>query len=298
MLQRLSAAGGIAGLPVSAGAAATPGEGGAATADDDGVSLGDFESGLDGWTTNGGNELSRLRDSVGVASGEHCLRVDVEGDLYPEIENNDVRDADFLSNPYLQLRAIAVAGGTDSDLTFRFRLHHAPTGTGKGAKGGPGSKGGPDAKRGNPNVATSEPKTLPQLTAQRIQWDMSGLPDAVLESARRLEIAWYLDEHEPSGKQEGRAKGAFSYEGIVLFDDVRLTDSNPTSGVVGRGQKLRQLHRNHGRLDRREVDERGEGSQRGRLVFADGAEFAYSYADREGYVEYTLDGETFELEGI
>lgn len=63
------------------------------------VVLGDFEDGLDGWTTTGTNELDRVTDDelpMGVVSGRHALVVEVDGDAHPMIENRRrVEAADF-----------------------------------------------------------------------------------------------------------------------------------------------------------------------------------------------------------
>jgi len=126
---------------------------------------------------------------------------------------------------------------------------------------------------------------------------MSEISDDILNSVRKLEITWYPEEYEPTGGAEGR-NGESDYNGIVLFDDIRLSESQPISDSTRRSQKLRELNRNHGRLDRREIEEREEGFQRGSLVFADGASFPYTYEILSDKVEYTLDGEMFELEAL
>jgi len=196
MLQRLTAVGGATsiGLFNTGSAAATPGNGHGSNQDNSNsdVLLGDFESGLDGWTTNGGNQLSRLSDSIGVANGESCLRVDINGDLYPEIENNNARDADFLNNPHLQMYVVSIARNTDSDLKFKFRLHYTPSdqsngnpsagsgnqqGSSRGGASngnGSGSQGNQSSDTGNPHVVESDLKTLPQITTTRIQWNALG----------------------------------------------------------------------------------------------------------------------------
>jgi hypothetical protein len=108
----------------------------------DTVVLGDFESGLDGWKTNGGNRLSRVSVEdrpAAVTSGEYALDVTVTGDPYPMIENKSrVKRADFVGHPYLVADvAPSQVSDTASEVTFQFRYHHnaAP------AKGGEGSSG-------------------------------------------------------------------------------------------------------------------------------------------------------------
>lgn len=280
---------------ISPKASAADGNGKAGSRDDDSVVLGDFETGLDGWTTNGGNTLNRLSEDdvpAGVVSGQHGLAVEIDGDLHPMIENEKrVMDADFANHPYLGLHVLAQAEATDSDLVFKFRLHHTATGD-----DGPSRNSSNRSK--DENVAESELKTVPQLRPNRLQWDASEFPEEVLETANRLEIVWYLDDHEPDRGHRGRSNENFDYQGVVVFDDIRLFESAPVNETRRRQQKKVNLHREHGMIVKRVFEERTEGLERGTLVFVDGTEVPYSFEVLgDGQFEYTLDGETFKPGG-
>lgn len=259
------------------------------------VVLGDFETGLDGWTTPGRTELNRIAEDdfpAGVVSGQRGLAVEIDGDTFPLIENRrQVKDADFLGHPFLRMHVIATAEKTDSDLSFRFRLHHS------GDQGG-GSTGNGSSRNKNENVVDSELKTVPQLTPTQLQWDMSELSDSMLQTAKRLEIVWYLEDHEPDGGPRGHNEGGFDYEGLAVFDDIRLLESAPRIDEAQKQQKKTALHRNHGMIVDRVFEERSEGFERGRLVFSDGHEVSYRFeVVGPARFEYTIDGDTFEIGG-
>lgn len=280
--------------------------------------LGRFDDGLDGWKTTGGNELSRVSDEempVAVTAGEYALAVEVRGDRHPLIENvRRVKNADFDERPYLLTHVIGIAEETDSDLVFRYRLHHTAspeegdgssdtgeddsTGDG-GSQGGsgPGDGGGGSGGK-DVLVEESEERRIPQLRPQHLRWNLGDVDEAKLESAKRLEIAWYLADHPPDRNQRGHARGDFEYHGTVAFDGIRLTaDVAGAEALASRDKKL-ELHRRHGMLLERNVEERREGHVRGTLVFGDGAEIPYEFEVlAEGRFRYTIDGETFALGG-
>lgn len=273
------------------------GPGGSVTDDSDSgdVVLGDFETDLDGWTTTGSTDLTRVAEGdfpAGVVSGQRGLAAEIDGDAFPLIENRrQVEDADFLGHPFLRMHVIATADETDSDLSFRFRLHHAGT-------QGDGSSGNSSSQNKDETVVESELQTVPQLVPTQLQWDMSELSDSVLRTAKRLEIVWYLDDHEPDGGPRGHNEGGFDYEGLAVFDDIRLFESAPVSDETKKQRKKTTLHRNHGMIVDRVFEERSEGFERGRLVFSDGHDVPYSFEvlDPDRF-EYTIDGETFEIGG-
>lgn len=183
ILQLATLAGGF-GLVPSAGAASGTSDKSGAGRMSDGVVLGNFESNLDGWTTTGNNELTRAEEEAfpaGITSGGHGLVVEINGDTSPMIQNSRrVRDADFANNPYLRMDVLAAAEETDSALAFTFRLHHASANGGRGTSG--------QSSRGDGPVEESETKMVSQLRPQTVQWDMSGLSDETLRTAKRLEI--------------------------------------------------------------------------------------------------------------
>lgn len=293
VLQLTALAGGLGLVP----SGATAGEGGSRgrNASAGTTVLGDFEEGLDGWTTTGPNDLERVTETAvptGVAAGEHALAVEIDGDSHPVVVNRRrVREADFVRTPHLRLHVLAQADGTDSDLLFRFRLHHA-------GDADRGDGGGRNRGRGKEeNVVESAWKRVAQLRPQKLQWDTSDVPDSIRERAKRLEIAWYLEDHAPADGHHGRNHGG-DYEGFVVLDDVRLFEADPTSETRRRNRKKRALHRDHGMITDREFEERREGYERGTLTFVDGTTVPYTFEVLEdGRFEYTVDGERFEIGG-
>lgn len=263
--------------------------------DGDTVQLGEFSDGLDGWTTTGSNELTRVAEDelpTAVQVGTHALGVEIDGDLRPLIENRKrVKGADFAGHPYLLAHVLGYAEETNSDVVFRFRLHHtdAPPDE-KGQKGGDGGK---DAL-----VVESDEQAVAQLEPQHLRWDLRDLDDDALETAKRLELVWYLADHEPEEGKRGRARGDFRYRGMVAVDDVRLTDDVAGAEARASQEKRMALHRAHGMVVERSFEERTVDLERGSLVFADGAEVAYELEVLDdGQFRYTIDGETFLLGG-
>lgn len=269
-----------------------------------GVQLGDFETGLDGWTTNGGNELERVSEDdipVGVTNGQRALAVQINGDLFPMIENKKrVKNADFLEHPHLQAHTIGLAEETDSGLLFQFRLHHTPSrsedgGDSSGRKKGKDRERTPGSK--DVDVEESEFKAVPQLTPRTIEWDMSDLSEETLKRATRLEIVWYLEDYEPEGGPRGLSNGDFDYQGLVVFDDIRLDKAPSVSQAQKPQRKRRHLQREHGMIVNRDIEEKSENLERGVFVFADGTEVSYEFeALDDGRIRYTIDGEAFEFE--
>lgn len=300
ILQSTAAAGGLGLLPASAGADRGSGTSSRGKSSTDDEILGDFEGGLDGWRTNGGNELKQITEDdvpAGVTNGSHALQIEVNGDAYPVIENKRrVRRADFTERPCLGLHVIALTKRTDSDLRLQFRLHH--TASGGDQSNGSGSNGGRTPKSKDSNVEKSGWKSISQLRPQELQWDMSGLSTDIRETAKRLEIVWYIEGHEPDGGPRGRTNGEFDYNGFVVFDDIRLYESPPISETARQHDKKLELHRNHGMIVDRTFDERREDFERGRVVYADGTEISFSFEVLgEDKFAYTIDGETFKIGG-
>lgn len=293
VLQLATLAGGLGMVPSGTAASGTP-NGSASRRSTDGVVLGDFESDLDGWTTTGGIDLTRVNEAAfpaGVTNGDYGLVVEVNGDAYPMIENSRrVRNADFVNNPYLRMDVFTVVEETDSELVFTFRLHHT-------AGGGRGGSGGGSSQSKDVQVEESGEKTVTQLRPQTVQWDLTEVSDAALRTAKRLEIVWYLADHEPADGHRGKSNGEFEYRGMVVFDDIRLAASPQISESDLITRKKVELHRDHGMVVDRVIEQWSADSGRGTLVFADGYEAAYRFEQfDDGGSRYTLDGETFELE--
>jgi hypothetical protein len=297
MLQSTALAGGLGMLPVGVAAGNS---GRVKSNDGDTVVLGDFEDGLDGWRTNGGNELEQITDEdvpAGVTSGAHALAVTIHGDSYPMVENRrQVKRADFASYPYLGVSVIAVADGTESDIRFRFRLHHSAGGG--NAPDGNGSNDRDGSRDKNVNVAESEWKSVSQLRPRDLQWDMSDLSTEVREAAKRLEIVWYMEGHKPESGPRGRATGDVDYEGFTVFDNVRLYESPAVTEAERSLQFERDLHRDHGMIVERDFEYERDGLERGKLVFVDGTEVSYTFEVLgDNKYEHTIDGETFRIGG-
>lgn len=259
-----------------------------------GVRLGGFDDGLDGWKTTGGNKLTRVSEDempAAVTDGTHALAVEIDGDLHPMIENKKrVKQADFEKHPYLLMDVVGYAEETDSDLVFTLRLHHTATPADGGGKSKSGGK--------NVLVEESDEQTIAQLNPGQIRWDMTDLDDDVLRTAKRLEIVWYIEDHPPDKGHRGRAKGDFDYRGLVAFDDIRLTDDVVDVEAQARLEKKRDLHRKHGMIVERTFEEQSEGLERGTLQFADGAETSYVFEVLDdGRFRYTIDDETYKLGG-
>lgn len=147
-------------------------------------------------------------------------------------------------------------------------------------------------------VEESDVREVPQVSPRTVQWDLSGLPDEVLRSAKRLDIAWHAQDDEPAGSPRGRSGRGSERQGVVVFDDIRLSDSVPVSDRRRRQRKKMELHRNHGMVVERTIEEQRETFERGTLVFVDGTEVEYAFEVLDdGSFRHTIDGETFEQGG-
>lgn len=275
------------------------------TSDTDGmIQISDFESGTDGWKTDGGNELSQISSDqypVGVANGDHALSVDVRGDTFPAIRKDaGIQNVDFRTHPYLHAHVVGLANGSESDLAFKLRLHHKPSrGTGgKDTKSnGKKSTGNGKGRGTTQHVVELGPKTLSQLRPTEFQWNLTDVSDEKLASIRRVEIAWYLADHPPDRGPRGRNKDTVEFEGLLLFDDVRAFQTDTVSDEQKQVQKKRALHRAHGKIVDREVTEITESVEKGTFTYADGTTIAYEYETLATGYQYTIAGETFTHEG-
>lgn len=264
------------------------------------VRLGEFSDGFDGWTTTGGNELTRVSEDempVAVQVGTHALAVEIDGDLHPMIENTRrVREADFVEHPYLQAHVAGFAEETNSEMVFKFRLHHtaAPTDDQENGNGGSGGDGGKDVL-----VEESDEQTAAQLHPHLLRWNLTDFDEEILATANRLEIVWYLEDHPPERGHRGRARGDFDYQGFVVIDDVRLTDDVTSGEAEASRDKKLALHRKHGMIVERTYEERTDAVERGTLLFGDGTEIPFTFEILDdGRFRYTIDGESFLLGGM
>lgn len=311
----------LSGLLAGAALGVAGGSSAQATTGTDATGLGDFESGLDGWKTNGGNRLSRIHRSdaeLGVRSGSYGMEVTVNGDAHPMIENKTrVADADLVSNPYLACHVLAtLVSDTDSDLTFQFRLHHdGGDGLGSTKRGRGKGRGNSDERAGTPGKRrdkerqgrqSNEKPVLveesPEMRVQTLQpaelaWDMSDISTEKREKAKRLEITWYPTDHPPQRGARGNANG-FEYTGGVVFDDIRVTDDPDVVSQATFRRHWRQLLFEHGRHVETRPQSRTETTEEGVLVFESGTELSYTFRLLEdGSSTLTIDGTTYEFEG-
>lgn len=283
---------------ISATSSSTRRDGGGESSDE--TLLGGFEHGLDGWTAPAGVELEQVTDDdvpAGVASGTHALAAEVKSGARQTIANGRrVRAADFARTPYLGMHVLALAAGTNADLLFQLRVHSSPA-----------MADTPDwrsflpsgqVRRQFDGVWPSEWKAVTQLRPQEVQWDLSGLPSAVLEHATKLEIVW-RPETPVSGTDEGsKSNWGPPYRSIVAFDEIRLYDTPPMSPIERLQQKRSNLHRKHGMIVDRRIAVNRDGYERGVVEYVDGTNVSYTFEVLgEDRYRYTIDGETFVIDG-
>lgn len=313
LLKMLGAAGALASLP--------EGHAGVASAREAGETrlLGGFESGRDGWKTNGGNELHLVDDNSfppGVTQGTQALGVRVSGDPFPHVWKKDVRNVDFQSHPYLVGDVLATTFENDASVVFKIRYYYGRASgeddrksSEKGGKRGSGKKGGEkDSKKrdnngaepvGKPSVVESPEIRVEQLTPSTLYWDMSDLSDDALADPTRLEIAWYPADHPPETGANGRGSASsYDYRGGVVFDNIRVT-SNPTEGATdAMTETFDRLQSAHGPFKEAITEQVEANEEHGYALFSDGTRVPYMFeALGDGKFVYTLDDESFKLGG-
>jgi hypothetical protein len=232
-----------------------------ATSSSEGISLGTFESTLDGWGSDrdvGLSRVSRRDRPVAVTEGEYALNVAGDGDPAPAI-SRPVTGLDFVANPYFVADvAPGRADGTDAPIAFQFRLFR-PT---IDLNGGSGLE----------LVAESGPVTVRQAVPGRIYWDASGVETGLIDAVTRLEIGWY-----PADRGLDSPDGELAYYGGVVFDSIRATDSVDPVGSARLAAKMRDLQFNHGAYVRTEVTDEFDSGEAGSFVFADGVTVPYRF---------------------
>lgn len=263
------------------------------------VILGDFETGTEGWRTNGGVELARVDGSTvpeAVAHGDYALRVDGNGDPEPMVETT-VQDADFTTYPYLVADVyVTRIDGYDGSVTFQFTFRH-DSGGGEQQRKTNDREGGTSTKgRGASSPATTSPEIeVPQLYDLRLFWDMSGIPVEAREQPHQLELTW----SRTSGKNEGsEGQGnAPAYGAAIYLDNVRLTDSREAVEASALSAHLSRLRARH-QLPEYVFESASDGTERGRLEFVDGTTVPVTVAiEGSKKLRYTLDGTTYQLGG-
>lgn len=267
--------------------------------------LGDFEGSLDGWKTNGGNELaSRGADTWDkpITKGSQALEVRSTGDPYPLVFNSErTAAADFASNPYL-LADVTVAGfeKIDDDVDFSLRFHFSRSG-GQGRTRGRGngndpSGGGPSGQSQSPNVEIFDPIRVPQGGQMKLYWDLRALSTEKRENAKRIGIAWHAHGTEPKKGPSGRGPGE-PLRGRVYFDNVRITDNLTEFNESAIEHHLLSLQRNHGSYTvSTTAFDRDNLIEEGVIEFYDGTEVATRLAILgDGKFEYTIGDTTYRL---
>jgi len=251
-------------------AAAAPRSGGTDADGDTVAVIGGFESGFDGWSGNGAS-VSRVTDEdvQGAAlEGEYALRADAEG-AHPSIRRS-VRDVSLADKPYLISDVVTVPDGFSSsesaedilgsEVVFEISLGRggffsfsSPLNRILGAVfGESGDRGG--------GTANSPGLRRPVVSDTHIYWDMSGLEDGFLSSARSLRVSWRVDG------------GPVDAEDLsVYFDNVRVSSS--VGELSGAAIEIKQgrLRAEHGTY-RYEAGFRNESFESGRFVYSDGYE--------------------------
>ncbi len=261
------------------------------------VVLGDFETGTDGWRTNGGVELARVDGSTvpeAVAHGDYALRVDGNNDPKPMVETT-VRDADFATYPYLVADVyVARIDGYDGSVTFQFIFRHdrgGQQGETTDRKKGTSTK----EQKANSPTAISPEIEVPQLYDLQLFWDMSDIPAEARERPHQLELTWSRTRGKGEGS-EGQGN-APSYGAAVYLDNVRLTNSREAVEASALSAHLSRLRARH-QLPEYVFESASDGTERGRLEYVDGTTVPVTVAvEGSKKLRYTLDGTTYQLGG-
>jgi len=273
-----------------------------------GFEIGDFESGLEGWQTNGGVTLARIsateRPAV-VENGDYALEVNAEGDAYPVIENRrKFDDQSLVDTPFLIGRISTTFRADYETLTVVLRYHHRATppsnnGNGRGSSGNNGNGRGSSGNNGNGErgpLVEENTITVPLGARSGLWWDLSDLSTEKLETPERLEIGWYIGNSPPQTGPRGKQPQGPD-PGPVYVDALRMTDSIDSVDRVALVNQIDSLRLQHGDYiyEAREFLEDGE---RGVFVFSDGTEIPVVWEDLGSDRErYTVDGETYQFGG-
>lgn len=295
VLQAISAAG-----LTTVTATATAGAPGEST------TVGSFEEGLEGWRTNGSNELLRVsrEEFPGVVSGSHALAVRTRGDPYPMVESeNRLKDVDLVSFPYLSAEVLPVAFDSDSDIVFQFVLHHTPvSGTGNAGQSGEKAKkqktDGNGRIVGRPRAKSSVEKRIGQHSKSTLTWDLSGYSEAVRRNAKRIEIRWYPADHEPSRTPRGNGPSTYEYSGFTVIDSIRAGDTPAGVEQTQLVDDLKRLKTERGMITSVDTAERTDEYETGRFTFSDGSTVVYELERLgEGQYRYTVDDTSYRVGG-
>ncbi len=231
--------------------------------------LGEFEGGLDGWSSDSSVQFSRMsvdEQPAAVTQGNDVLKVRIDSDPEPAIRNEEyIQQADLTSTPYLVADVLpASVENSDSPVKFRFEYHYSNPG----------------------GIEHSPTMNVDQRYGGRLGWDMSGLSTTKLNSPKRLEIVWYPTDHPPSK--------SFDYNGVVYVDNIRLTRERNLVTNARWARKQRDMERAYGPMTDQVITSQNATRQDGYYEFSNGGTVAY-YAEvlQNGNIRETCDGDTF-----
>lgn len=297
LLKALGATGVLASIPKDFAGVASATEGGETEL------LGGFESGHEGWKTNGGNQFHLVDENSfapGVTQESQALGVHISGDPFPHIWKKDVRKVNFQTHPYLVGSVFATTFDNDDDVVFKIRYHYGQAGGKKDdEEGGDQQDESESESVGKPNVIESPEIRVEQLTPSTLYWDMSDFSDDALADPTRLEIAWYPADHPPETGANGRGSASsYDYRGGVVFDNIRVT-SNPTEGAAdAMTETFDRLQSAHGPFKEAITEQVEANEEHGYALFSDGTRVPYTFeALGDDKFVYTLDDESFKLGG-
>lgn len=258
--------------------------------------LGSFEGSIDGWRTNGGNELGLVpvADHPAFITGEYGLRVDIDGDPRPMIENTErVQQADFVDRPYLTADVVASPpSGPNVDISFTIRYHYAPNEVAPRNDSKPGHEPGEHGQK-PAIVEESDTFTVTPHMPATLSWDMSEIPAGKRASPKRLEIVWQPADGSAGSGPRGRG-GQSLYSGDVVFDDIRLSDVADEVYRARHAEKFTALEFEHGLYQETHVEVQDGEFESGQLRFEDGTGVPYEVEIlSDSKIVVTLDGERF-----
>lgn len=267
------------------------------------VSLGDFETGTDGWQGEDLVSIERVRDvdrPGTVVNSATALRFDVDGATAAAITNEQrARDADWVGHPYLTATVTpGTLAGTDAPVHAHFRLVHDGTDTGRGRSSSSGSRARAHTGRGRAGRSryaslTSETFSVPQGQPVRLYWDLSDVDERVRNSVVRLELVCERADQPSTAGPYGRGGGL---RGSITLDDVALSDSPDVIAAAKLQTHWQQLLGNYGDHVETVPEVKKTSLESGRFVFDDGeVPYEFEIGDDDVHV-FTLESRVYRFE--
>lgn len=257
---------------------------------DSGTVIGNFEDGLDGWRTNGRNQLSRTTETespFAVTVGEHALSVTSGRDPKPMIQ----RQLDGVPGQYL-LADVSIPEIEDyrQTTTVELRLRHSRAG-GRGR----GNSGNANQRSSGKPTVNLDFKEIPFAYSGTLVWDLTGLDDGIRSNAKRIQLIWYRTESNGRSNPNGNGPGE-GYGGTITWDNIRFSDDSSVFQSARLSRRIDTLRTQHGGF-RYVYEELDDIRELGRLDFADGHEVPVTLEPVEvDTFELTLDTETYLIE--